>query len=232
VVLSTWEMAIKLLLGKLRLPASPVEYLRSRIADTPAIPLPITHSHALRLAQLPLHHRDPFDRMLIAQAETEGLVIMTSDEAQRRRDRPRPGPDFQEASIRVVAHDDPAGVAGEAPRRFRGTARAVLEDRLARLIRVRQCGGVDVDDHLIPLARGAGIDPVMEGGLGEQLQRVGPLLGHGRRLRRRLGWTLGRPVASGFLIQLLARRVQGAKEQRPRLRVSRPRSTTAPSSSW
>jgi PIN domain nuclease of toxin-antitoxin system len=78
---STWEIAIKLGLGKVRLPGSPVEYLRTRIADTPALPLPITHAHALRLAQLPRHHRDPFDRMLIAQAEAEGLVIMTSDEA-------------------------------------------------------------------------------------------------------------------------------------------------------
>ena len=43
------------------------------------MPLAITHEHALRVASLPAHHRDPFDRLLIAQAQIEGLVIMTSD---------------------------------------------------------------------------------------------------------------------------------------------------------
>jgi PIN domain nuclease of toxin-antitoxin system len=78
---STWEIAVKLASGKLRLPGPPIDYLRERIADTPAIPLPIQHGHALRLAGLPLHHRDPFDRMLIAQAQAEGLAIMTADPA-------------------------------------------------------------------------------------------------------------------------------------------------------
>jgi len=41
--------------------------------------LPVEHSHALRVAGLPAHHRDPFDRLLIAQAQLEGLVLMTAD---------------------------------------------------------------------------------------------------------------------------------------------------------
>ena len=76
---STWEIAIKHALGKLRVPFDAVEYLRSRLDQTPATPLSITHEHALRVAQLPRHHRDPFDRMLIAQAQVEGLVVMTND---------------------------------------------------------------------------------------------------------------------------------------------------------
>ena len=74
-----WEIVIKHGIGKLRLPGEPVAYLRGRIAETPAAILPITHEHTLQLALLPLHHRDPFDRILIAQAQVEGLHVMTAD---------------------------------------------------------------------------------------------------------------------------------------------------------
>jgi PIN domain nuclease of toxin-antitoxin system len=74
-----WEIVIKQATGKLRLPDEPVAYLRGRLAETPAVVLPITHEHALQLALLPLHHRDPFDRILIAQAQVEGLHLMTAD---------------------------------------------------------------------------------------------------------------------------------------------------------
>jgi PIN domain nuclease of toxin-antitoxin system len=49
------------------------------MAQTHVTPLPIQPSHALRVGQLPPHHRDPFDRLLIAQAQLEGLRVMTSD---------------------------------------------------------------------------------------------------------------------------------------------------------
>jgi PIN domain nuclease of toxin-antitoxin system len=66
-------------LGKLRVPFDAVEYLRSRLDQTPATRLPINHEHALRVAQLLRHHRDHLDRLIIAQAQVEGLVVMTND---------------------------------------------------------------------------------------------------------------------------------------------------------
>lgn len=76
---SAWEIAIKHALGRLRLPMEPAEYVPSRLAATGTVPLPIQHVHALRVGQLPRHHRDPFDRMLVAQAQVEGLPILTAD---------------------------------------------------------------------------------------------------------------------------------------------------------
>jgi PIN domain nuclease of toxin-antitoxin system len=76
---SAWEIAIKTSLGRLSLPMEPAEYVRARLRQSQTVPLAITHEHALRVASLPHHHRDPFDRLLIAQAQIEGLVIMTSD---------------------------------------------------------------------------------------------------------------------------------------------------------
>ena len=66
---SSWEITIKTAIGKLILPIG-LMALRS---------LDITHSHAFALAALPNHHQDPFDRMLIAQAQTEQLVLLTTD---------------------------------------------------------------------------------------------------------------------------------------------------------
>ena len=76
---STWEIVIKHALGKLRVPFDAMDYLRSRLDQGPATLLPITHHHALRVSGLPRHHGDPFDRMLIAQAQVEGFVVMTDD---------------------------------------------------------------------------------------------------------------------------------------------------------
>jgi len=74
-VASAWEAEIKRTLGKLRSPPDLVRQLeRKRFT-----PLDITLAHALSAARLPLHHRDPFDRMLIAQAQLEGLTIVTRD---------------------------------------------------------------------------------------------------------------------------------------------------------
>jgi PIN domain nuclease of toxin-antitoxin system len=83
---SSWEIAIKAALGKLQLPEPPGKYIPSRMADLDVLGLPIEHVHALRVFELPAHHRDPFDRILIAQAQTESLTILTADLAFRAYD--------------------------------------------------------------------------------------------------------------------------------------------------
>ena len=74
---SIWEAAIKAARGKLVVPES--------LADVVGVegfePLPITFDHAERAGRLPEHHRDPFDRMLVAQAQAERLTIVTRDPA-------------------------------------------------------------------------------------------------------------------------------------------------------
>lgn len=72
---SAWEVAIKIGLGRLR-PARTVE---QAAGESGFLELPITFRHAERVAGLPPHHRDPFDRLLIAQAEVEGLTLVTRD---------------------------------------------------------------------------------------------------------------------------------------------------------
>ncbi len=76
---SGWEIAIKYALGKLQLPQPPEVYIPPLIARTGITPLPVYHRHALRVASLPALHRDPFDRLLIAQAQLEGVPILTAD---------------------------------------------------------------------------------------------------------------------------------------------------------
>ena len=78
-VASVWEMGIKVKLGKLPLPEPINLYLSSRMKQLGARSLEIRADHALQAGGLPLHHRDPFDRMLIAQAQVEGMTIVTSD---------------------------------------------------------------------------------------------------------------------------------------------------------
>ena len=73
------EIAVKSALRKLELPESPVKYVSSRLRTPGMTPLPIEHVHALRVAELPLHHRDPFDRLLIAQAQLEDATLATGD---------------------------------------------------------------------------------------------------------------------------------------------------------
>lgn len=70
-----WEIAIKRAVGKLQAP----ENLDAMVEESGFSPLPITFFHAEQAGALPMHHRDPFDRMLIAQAQAEGLVIVTRD---------------------------------------------------------------------------------------------------------------------------------------------------------
>lgn len=78
-VASAWEIAIKYQLGRLSLPAAPREYVPSRIQQTAVLPLGITLSHVLRVGELPLHHRDPFDRLLVAQAFEEDMTLVSAD---------------------------------------------------------------------------------------------------------------------------------------------------------
>jgi PIN domain nuclease of toxin-antitoxin system len=76
---SSWEISLKYALGKLPLPEPPLEYVLGRMETSGTVPLPIQHSHALHAGKLPLHHADPFDRLLIAQAQLEKLKILTAD---------------------------------------------------------------------------------------------------------------------------------------------------------
>lgn len=76
---SSWEVAIKYAFGRLPLPEPPGRYVPDRMARSGTSALPITHEHALGVAHLPPHHRDPFDRLLIAQAQVDGLDIVTQD---------------------------------------------------------------------------------------------------------------------------------------------------------
>ena len=114
-------------------------------------------------------------------------------EAQPLRVLPRP-----EGLDRIGGHRgrrrDAARVARQAPRRFRGNARPVLEDGLAGLIRIRERRGVDVDHDLVSLPRGARVKLVVESRLGEQGQRVRLLLGHRGRFRGTAHFLIQRPV--------------------------------------
>lgn len=78
---SSWEIAIKVALGKLTLPTDPASYVPDRMRSNGVRALSVTHSHALAVAALPHYHRDPFDRLLIAQAQLENLTVLTADRA-------------------------------------------------------------------------------------------------------------------------------------------------------
>jgi len=85
-VVSAWEIAIKYQSGKLSFDV-PVEEVLSRILDGKVWPvLPVLPAHIPELLALPMHHRDPFDRLLIAQARAEGMALATAD-AQIRKYR-------------------------------------------------------------------------------------------------------------------------------------------------
>lgn len=76
---SSWEIAIKYAIGRLPLPVPPSEYVPDRMESSGVVGLPVEHSHALHVATLPPHHRDPFDRLLIAQAQILNIPILTAD---------------------------------------------------------------------------------------------------------------------------------------------------------
>ena len=76
---TSWEVAIKSQSGKLRLPEAPGTFVPRRMATQGLRPLPITHQHALAVFGLPDLHQDPFDRLLIAQANLEDMILMTAN---------------------------------------------------------------------------------------------------------------------------------------------------------
>jgi PIN domain nuclease of toxin-antitoxin system len=78
-VVSAWEIGVKRAKRKLDLP----DNLESMMIEKRFDPLPLTLSHALAVESLPHHHHDPFDRMIIAQAQIEGLTLVTSDREMR-----------------------------------------------------------------------------------------------------------------------------------------------------
>ena len=76
---SAWEIAIKYAVGKLPLPVRPSIYVPQRMASGGTTALPVLPVHALAVAELPNHHRDPFDRLLVAQALHESMTIVSRD---------------------------------------------------------------------------------------------------------------------------------------------------------
>jgi PIN domain nuclease of toxin-antitoxin system len=78
-IASVWEILIKVQSGKLKLPRPVGPYVLRKLAENGIELLPIGIDHLLALERLPMHHRDPFDRMLIAQSIEENLPIITSD---------------------------------------------------------------------------------------------------------------------------------------------------------
>ena len=89
-VASIWEIGIKFAIGKLSLPQPPEKLVPREMAADGLVTLDIKSIHALKAAGLPLYHRDPFDRMLIAQSQVEQLPIMTTD------------PVFDQYNIKVI----------------------------------------------------------------------------------------------------------------------------------
>lgn len=79
---SVWELAIKQSMGRIELPGTPAAYIAEQLASGYGM-LAITWRHAAAVAELPWHHRDPFDRLLVAQALVEQLPLVTGDPALR-----------------------------------------------------------------------------------------------------------------------------------------------------
>ncbi len=80
---SLWEMLIKAGLGKLPLPEPATDYLVRQMEKNRIVLLPIRIAHLAEMQKLPLLHRDPFDRMLVAQARAEKLRMLSVDERMR-----------------------------------------------------------------------------------------------------------------------------------------------------
>jgi PIN domain nuclease of toxin-antitoxin system len=83
---SGWEMAIKSQLGKLQFTTSLEAFIAEQLALNAIESLPIQLRHGLHVATLPPHHRDPFDRILVAQSQLEALPILTADPLIARYD--------------------------------------------------------------------------------------------------------------------------------------------------
>ena len=83
---SAWEIGIKYAAGRLTLPEPPAVYVPEGMRRTGTRELPVSHAHALAAAALPHHHRDPFDRLLVAQSRIEGLPLVAADRAIQQYD--------------------------------------------------------------------------------------------------------------------------------------------------
>jgi PIN domain nuclease of toxin-antitoxin system len=79
IMVSLWEIAIKVSLGKLALVKPYEQIIPQQIEENDIELLPIAHNHLTKIIDLPFHHRDPFDRLIIAQAMTEGIPIISPD---------------------------------------------------------------------------------------------------------------------------------------------------------
>lgn len=80
---SLWEIAVKIQIGKLDLPSNPAFYLR-HLQKLGAAILPVESRHSFELLQNPLPHKDPFDRLLFAQARVEEMTLVTRDKIIRQ----------------------------------------------------------------------------------------------------------------------------------------------------
>ena len=78
---SAWEIAIKHKLGQIDLSEVPQHYIQTRMTTYDLQLVDVSLVHAIRAGSLPIHHKDPFDRMIIAQAQVEGLAVATPDKA-------------------------------------------------------------------------------------------------------------------------------------------------------
>jgi PIN domain nuclease of toxin-antitoxin system len=76
---SYWEIAIKVSIGKYQIPGSFQSWMNHQLTVNSFEILPITIAHAAKVSTLPFHHRDPFDRLLVAQALTEKILIISND---------------------------------------------------------------------------------------------------------------------------------------------------------
>jgi PIN domain nuclease of toxin-antitoxin system len=83
---STWELAIKASLKRIHFNSPLAEYLPQKLESEGIGSLPITTHHAAAVESLPRHHHDPFDRLLVAQAVVEGVVLLSADKIMRRYD--------------------------------------------------------------------------------------------------------------------------------------------------
>jgi PIN domain nuclease of toxin-antitoxin system len=87
-ITSAWEISIKVSLGKLSGFAGGVRAFLTQVADMPVCLLPILPRHVEMVENLPFIHRDPFDRLLVATAKTDGMTILTADENIHKYDVP------------------------------------------------------------------------------------------------------------------------------------------------
>lgn len=77
---SYWEIAIKISIGKYRLPEPLAQFMARELAHNRFDILPIGLNHADRVARLPFHHRDPFDRLIVAQSMEEAIPLISADQ--------------------------------------------------------------------------------------------------------------------------------------------------------